>query len=446
MPAAIPHPMSKFRRALALALPLLAMLPVAAQNRSKSEPPGSPGGPRLPSDDLFLNPRRSFHRFDDFVYTPKERTAEWTEKLARVRKLLAERKLDGLVIGTEYNFNWLTAGGKDNVVWTQRESPVKLLVTADKVHLIADNIEGPRVMTEEISDLGAQWGRYFWYQKEAEALKPLIKGKKIAYDLPAVAQEYGGTTDFDWNAVYFPVTEGELKKYRWLGRKTVEVLEQIAQVIRPGMSERDVQYLLARELWYWDIMPTVILSSADERFRTYRHPVVQGQEIRNYVALNVCTRRWGLVISTTRMVHFGEPDDRLAKVWKEGPKVAAAMWAASRPGKKLGDVIDAARRAYTEIGYPDEWKQHHQGGLILTKERLALVTPGDKTPIVPGMVLAWNPTVQGAKFEDTVVVKKDGTLENLTPCLNWPTVEVELDGQKHKVPGLLISKKTEAVP
>jgi antitoxin VapB len=209
------------------------------------------------------------------------------------------------------------------------------------------------------------------------------------------------------------------------------------------MSERDVQYLLARECWYWDIVPTVILTSADERFRTYRHPVVQGETIKNYVALNVCTRRWGLVISATRMLYFGDVDPKLDKAWKLGPKVVAGMWAATRPGKKLGDVVDAARRAYSEIGYPEEWKLHHQGGMILTKERLDLATADDKTPIVPGMVLAWNPTVQGSKFEDTVVVKKDGTLENLTPCLKWPTVEVEADGQKFKVPALLVKKNVE---
>ena len=59
------------------------------------------------------------------------------------------------------------------------------------------------------------------------------------------------------------------------------------------------------------------------------------------------------------------------------------------------------------------------------------------------MVLSWNPTVQGAKFEDTVVVRKDGTLENLTPALKWPTVTVEHDGASFKVPGLLVRKNVE---
>jgi Xaa-Pro dipeptidase len=204
------------------------------------------------------------------------------------------------------------------------------------------------------------------------------------------------------------------------------------------MTELDVQHLLARELWYWDIFPTVILSAVDERFRIYRHPVVVGASLKRYVALNVCTRRWGLVVSTTRMLHFGEPGEKLAEAWRLGPKVNAAMWAASRPGNTLGEVVEAARKAYREIGFPDEWKLHHQGGPILTLERLFLAQPGDRTKIVPGMVLAWNPTVQGTKFEDTVVVNADGSLENLTPTIRWPSVEVEAGGRRHKVPGLMI--------
>jgi Xaa-Pro aminopeptidase len=402
--------------------------------------------PPLPSDDLFTNPRKAFHRFDDFVYTAADRQKEAAEKVARLRKALAAEKLDGVVIATERNLNWVTAGGKDTVVWAQRESPVKLLITVDKLYLISDNIEGPRMMTEELDGLGYERAQYNWYAQESDALEPLIKGKRIAFDHPGPAAAYPPPRKnekaaiFDFREVYYPITQGELKKYRWLGRKTVEVLEQVAQVVRPGMTERDVQYLLNREFWYWDIFPTVVLSAVDERFKTYRHPVVMGATLKNYVALNVCVRRWGLVISTTRVVHFGEPDPALARGWADGPKVMAAMWAASRPGNSLGDVIEAAQRGYRDIGHPDEWKLHHQGGLILTLERLYLVQPGDKTAIKPGMVLAWNPTVQGAKFEDTVVVKEDGTLENLTPCLRWPAISVQVRNTTYKVPGLMVRK------
>jgi Xaa-Pro dipeptidase len=400
--------------------------------------------PRLPSEELLANPQKAARRFDDFSYTAVERQAEANEKVERVRKALAAQKLEGLLIATERNLNWLTAGGKNNVVWAQRETPVKLLVTPARLFLIADNIEGPRMMTEELSGLGYEWIRYDWYGSEAKALEPLVRGKRIAFDHPAAADAYGRSSrraapvTFDFEPVYYPITAGERKKYRWLGRKTSEILEQVGMAVRPGMTERDVQYLLMREFWYWDIFPTVVLSAVDERFKTYRHPVVVGAELKDYVALNVCTRRWGLVVSTTRMLHFGEPAGRLAEAWEKGPAVMGAMLAASRPGNTLGAVVQEAQRAYRSIGYPDEWKLHHQGGMILTLERLYLVTPDDRTRIRPGMVLAWNPTVQGAKFEDTVVVNEDGTLENLTPTLRWPSVTVRVNGRNYQVPGLMV--------
>lgn len=427
-------------RMLLRALPLCAVLLSGAALPALAAP-----SVPLPSDDLFENPTRAAHRFDEFTYSAEERQAEATEKLARLRKLLADRKLDGVVIATERNLNWATAGGKDTVVWAQRETPVKLLITTDRQYLIANNIEGPRMQSEELSGLGYEWVKFGWSDDEKAAVRPLLKGKKIAFDHAGTALDYAEGDKqktvpevLDFQPVTFPLTQGELKKLRWLGKKTVEVLEQASQVVRPGMTERDVQYLLQRELWYWDIFPTVVLTAVDERFKTYRHPVVVGATMKNYVALNVCARRWGLIVSTTRMVHFGEPDAKLAKAWRDGARVCAAMWAASKPGKTLGDVISAAQSGYAEIGFPEEWKLHHQGGPIAGLERLFTAAPGDKTKIIPGMMLAWNPTVQGTKFEDTVVVKADGTLENLTPPGKWPSIAVAVGGVTYQVPTVLV--------
>lgn len=397
--------------------------------------------PRLPSEELLTNPRAANHRFDDFNNSFEERRAEVNEKVGRLRRNLAARRLDGVVITTERNFGWVTGGGKDHVVWAQRESPVTLFITLDKQYLIANNIEGPRVMTEELDGLGYQWEKYDWWEKETKPLAALLKGKKVAFDNPATAISYEAKpaeSVFDFQEVYYPVTQGELKKYRWLGRKTSEVLEQVAPLVRPGMSERDVQALLAREFWYWDIFPTVMLTAVDERAMIYRQPVVQGANLKRYCSLSVCARRWGLVVAATRVLHFGEPPASLAKAWSQGPQLCAAMWSATRPGKTLGDVIDAARDTYGKIGFPNEWKLNHQGGMILGLERLYAVPPGDKTKIIPGMVLAWSPTLQGARFEDTVVVRDDGTLENLTAAIKWPTTEVKTGTATYKVPGLMI--------
>jgi antitoxin VapB len=212
------------------------------------------------------------------------------------------------------------------------------------------------------------------------------------------------------------------------------------------MTERDLQYLVNREFWYWDIFPTVALTSVDERFRTYRHAVPVGATLRQTAALNICVRRWGQVISTTRVIHFGELDAAQAKIWQEGARVLASMWQASKPGNTLGDVFEAAQRAYRVAGYPDEWKLHHQGGPILGLERIVLAKPGDKTVIKPGTTLAWNPTMQGAKYEDTVLVKEDGTLENFSAALTWPTIPVNLGSTTYQVPGILVLPMPSGTP
>lgn len=377
--------------------------------------------------------------------------AETTEKMTRLRKLLTTRKVDGVVLSTQRNLQWITAGGRGSDVRTQRESSVKLLITLDRLYCIGDNVYGPRIMDEELSGLGYEWVRYPWTATEKDALQPLLRDKRILWDSPAVAQEYGAAPSslVNLSDLYFPLTPGEIKKVRWLGHKVSETVEKVAAQVQPGMLDRDVQYLLERELAYWDIVPAVALASGDDRTRTYARPQAVGNVVKRYVGMDVYATRWGLGVELSRRLHFGEPVPELAKAWKDAPRINAAMVAASHAGATLGDVLEVADKAYRHAGYPDEWKLRSQGGLLLSPDGQNIALPKDKTRIQAGMLLTWYPMAGGARFEDTYLVKPDGSLENLTAPISWPTVSAKAGKESITMAALWIRPEpapTDATP
>jgi len=86
-------------------------------------------------------------------------------------------------------------------------------------------------------------------------------------------------------------------------------------------------------------------------------------------------------------------------------------------------VLEQIRAAYQAIGRPQEFENHHQGGLTGYKSREVLAHPNSPIRLEVGMALAWNPSLPGAKVEDTFLLSDNG-LENLTFDPAWPMLQV----------------------
>ena len=56
--------------------------------------------------------------------------------------------------------------------------------------------------------------------------------------------------------------------------------------------------------------------------------------------------------------------------------------------------------------------------------------------VVAGQVYAWNPSIAGAKSEDTILVGESGN-EVLTTIEGWPTWEITVNGQSIARPAIL---------
>jgi Xaa-Pro aminopeptidase len=125
--------------------------------------------------------------------------------------------------------------------------------------------------------------------------------------------------------------------------------------------------------------------------------------------LVVCGERHGLYACLTRFVHFEQADAELQRRFAACDTILHRMREeATRPGTTLADAFQACRRFYSEAGYPNEWKLHHQGGMTGYATREVVATPLTQDQIEVGQAFAWNPSITGAKAEETFVLTDAG--------------------------------------
>ena len=125
--------------------------------------------------------------------------------------------------------------------------------------------------------------------------------------------------------------------------------------------------------------------------------------------LVVSAERGGLYANVTRIVDFEEPDSELRRRQEACGTILRRMREqATRPGLTLADAFEDCRSFYAEEGYPDEWRLHHQGGMTGYASREVIATPRTHQSIELGQAFAWNPSITGAKAEETFVLTESG--------------------------------------
>jgi antitoxin VapB len=363
--------------------------------------------------------------------------AEFTEfavKMQRVEALLAQHKLDALVLRRVSSFAWATCGGADYVNTASSEGVATLVIRPGERHLLTDRIEAPRLTAEEVpAEQG--WNVHVapWHAG-AGALEKLTGGLRVGADvaLPGATNLAG-----EVSALRTLLLPEEQARFRELGRICAEAMNAAIRAVQPGQTEQEIAGRLAYETQRRGAQPIVALIATDERIFRFRHPVpALDKEMERYAMLVLCGRRRGLVASVTRLVHFGPLPDEVRRKMEATARVDAAFIAATRPGAMESDVFRAGQAAYAAAGFADEWQLHHQGGPAAYEPREWTTTPASTARVVEGQVYAWNPSITGAKSEDTVLVGAQGN-EVLTTIPGWPMLTVEAGGASMARPAIL---------
>jgi Xaa-Pro dipeptidase len=336
-----------------------------------------------------------------------------TSRLARqqrLRELMNRRDLGALLLRRSVNFAWYTGGADNRVDHASPFGVADVLVTHGAEYVFTNNIEAPRMREEQTPEIEVV--EHPWYGDEPGAIRGAIGDVPLGTDFPLQdATDVAGEVA----PLRYVLDPDAIERYRRVGADAAAAVAEAARSLEPGMGEHEAAANLAAACRRRGLFSSVLLVAADGRIASYRHPIPHGDRITRRAMLVVSAERGGLYANVTRIVDFEEPDAELVRRQEACETILRRMREeATRPGGTLADAFADCRRFYSEAGFPDEWKLHHQGGMTGYASREVIATPETLQEIKVGQAFAWNPSITGAKAEETFILAGSGP-EVLTP-------------------------------
>ncbi|QIR39808.1 M24 family metallopeptidase [Tolypothrix sp. PCC 7910] len=345
-------------------------------------------------------------------------------KLELIRQTLNETEAQGLRLrGTDW-FAWATAGGSNTVLLTAETGVAEVLVTAQDAWVLTDEIEAQRLQDEELptnfklhinpwADINAREA----FVRDATSGGMVLSDRSLSH-----VEKQLPTSLINHKRVLLPT---EIERYRQVGRKASEAMTEVLKVAQPTWTEYQLAGAGAEALWARGLHPALTLVAGERRLPLYRHATATKEEIGKEAMMVFCARGYGLYANLTRFVCFGKRPEAQAKLHQHIREIEASVLNLCQPGKPLNTVYETLAKTYQQHGFPNAIREHHQGGTTGYLAREIVANPNTSDTLAQNMAVAWNPSLPGAKIEDTFVILEDGKLENLTFDANFPHVEVE---------------------
>ncbi len=368
--------------------------------------------------------------------------SEIAEKTERLVKMLAEKELGGVLLNSQHNFAWATAGANNGVDLSRENGAASLLIRNDgKRFVLASRIEMPRVLAEEISAADFEPVEFDWEEEKTSsnfltnrALSLLNDGDTLGADLFLNGQT--PIVEGEIARCRYRLTDFEIERFRRLGKDTGETVGNLMKTLRGGESENEVARQTINSLGAKNIRSIVTLVAADERLQKFRHPVPTEKRWEKVLMLVICAKRRGLIVSLSRIVCLGKIPDELRRRTDACARVNAKMLWATKPNATGAEIYRIAADAYAEEGFAGEEKLHHQGGATGYKTRDWVAHPKSREKVEINQAFAWNPSISGTKTEETCIVFENG-IEIITASPDCPQIAVEIGGREYLSPDIL---------
>lgn len=367
---------------------------------------------------------------------------ELAEKTERLLGMLKDENLGGVLLNSQHNFAWLTAGKNNGVDLSQANGVSSLLIRNDgKRFLIANKIEMPRMLAEEVSEKDFEPIEFEWEADKINGSFVPETAQKLLNDKPLA-------TDIFYNPNFrvaeglvakcrYQLTENEVERFRNLGKDAGKVLGGIFEKIETGQTEKEIANTVRFELGKFGINSVVTLVAADERIKDFRHPIPTENVWKKTLMIVVCAKRDGLTASLSRIFSVGTISDDLRKRTDAVAKVHTQIMHASHVGATGKEIFEVIKSAYSDNGFPNEETKHHQGGAAGYKTRDWVAHSQSTEQVHLNQAFAFNPSIAGTKSEETFLVTENG-IEVITASPDFPKIETVVDGSKYLTPDILV--------
>ena len=328
----------------------------------------------------------------------------------KLRELMERHGLGALLMRRPANFAWYTGGADSRVDHAAPLGVAGILLTLEEDYVLTDNIEAPRMREEQTPHFKVV--EHPWYGDPLDVIRELAGGSTPGTDFSAANVR-------DVSEEILPLRhvldDAAVEHYRQLGSETAEAISEVAASLKPDTNESEAAANLSAACRRRGMFAPVLLAASGARMDSYRHPIPRGDVLGRRAMLVVCAERGGLYANLTRIVDFEEPDREAARRQGACEAILRRMREeATRPGRTLADAFADCQRFYAEEGFPDGWREHHQGGMTGYASREIIAIPAAHQEMRTGQAFAWNPSLVGAKAEETFVLTDAGP-EVITP-------------------------------
>jgi len=375
------------------------------------------------------------------VLALEERKLEAALKLARVLDFLKREQLAGVLIQTSANAEWITGGSCGEGIIIGEIAVIPLLICADgRKYFITGQGKASGLVRDDLKAMGFEPKEIPWYRDDPESSRlgaiaqKLTGGRVLGSDKPVAGARF---VQDEMTALRVPLTDTEMRKYRWLGKNCGEAMVSVCRLIQSGMTERGLEALLADELLRRAIQPITVEVSADAPVMPASSAFPPGtNKVEKHACARIVARRWGVVVEMTRAVSLGRAADELRRKMVAVAHVNAGFWARTIPDATAGAILQGAIADYAEVEFPDAWRRQPPGGAIGYRERDWVASPGSGRKVQANQTFIWRSAVDGLEVADTILLAGD-RLEVLTEISGWPVVEVKKFGRIYRVPDIL---------